>query len=127
MGVLIYLLKHSHVCIDFTDYTEYRCFIKNRTLLGVSYYDTDNFMTNEDKVRLIKFVKKVISELDIYNDFTADIALSKTSIFVIEINSPVYMMAGSGAFSLYDIKNVIDEKHKNINYPIFKGLRDEYD
>ena len=119
--------------IDLTMYDEYRCFIKNRTLLGVSRYYTDsdsmdtsnsNYLSNKDKISLIKFVKKIISELDIYNDFTIDIAFSPSNIFVIEINSPVYMMAGSCYFTLFDIKNVIDKKHENISYPIFKGVKE---
>lgn len=119
--------------IDLTIYDEYRCFIKNRTLLGVSRYYTDsdtmdtsnsNYLSNKDKISLIKFVKKIISELDIYNDFTIDIAFSPSNIFVIEINSPVYMMAGSCYFTHFDIKNVIDKKHENISYPIFKGIKE---
>lgn len=119
--------------IDLTNYTEYRCFIKNRTLLGVSRYDinpdnmnpTDSYyLSNKDKISIITFVKKIISELDIYNDFTIDIALSTDKIIVIEINSPVYMMAGSCYFTLFDITNLIDKKHENISYPIFKGIRE---
>ena len=112
--------------VDFSNYTEYRCFVKDRSLLGVSFYDTDetkdNYLSEKNKLALISFIKKIISELDIYNDFTVDIAFSEKKIFVIEINTPVYMMAGSGYFSLYDVKYVLDKKHENIIYPIFKGI-----
>lgn len=131
--------------IDLTNYAEYRCFIKDRTLLGVSRYYTnsdymdmtDEYLSKKDKISIIKFVKKIISELDIYNDFTVDIAISNTRdeaniykgeclhhIIVIEINSPVYMMAGSCYFTLFDVKNLLDKKHENICYPIFKGIKE---
>jgi hypothetical protein len=83
-----------------------------------------NYLSNKDKILIIKFVKKIISELDIYNDFSIDIAFSPNNIFVIEINSPVYMMAGSCYFTLFDIKNLLDKKHENISYPIFKGVKE---
>ena len=111
--------------IDFAVCTEYRCFITNRSLLGVTFNDLNPLKNNvvvsvDIKLKIIKFISKIMKEI-CYDDCTIDIAINDNNLtlFVVEINSPVYFLAGSGNFTLDEVKEFLLEKKEEYTYPIF--------
>lgn len=104
------------------EYVQYRCFVLNNTLKGVSIYDHQRLNKPLPKQKLIEFVQKVMKSLDFYQDCTLDIAIhiSDLSMFVIEVNSPVYGFAGSAMFTPVEIERVLMNKCEGIDYPVFR-------
>lgn len=108
--------------IDLSDYVEYRCFIHDRQLRGVSHYSVKDKIINVNKSSIKSFINKIIMCLDFYNDFTVDLAINirTCETFVIEINTPVYAYAGSAKFSINEVTNILMKKCEGVDYPVFR-------
>jgi hypothetical protein len=59
--------------------------------------------------------------LDFYEDFTLDVAVNAQTMFVIEVNSPVYGYAGSANFTANEVANILMKDCEGFDYPIFKN------
>lgn len=109
--------------IDMNNYIQYRCFILNNKLRGISLYDECTLQQPFPKEKLIEFIYSVMRQLDFYSDFTIDIAIhinKKDDMFVIEVNSPVYGIAGSANFTVSEISECLMKDCEGIEYPMIK-------
>lgn len=64
------------------------------------------------KAILESFIKKIVLIMDYYYDYVIDTLINKKTneIIVIEINSPVYLLVGSGNFSENQVRMFLIEK-----------------
>ena len=133
---------------DMTQQIELRCFVHNQVLQGVSLdinedltdspQITEDYIINKLKKLqplLNNFVRTVTINIP-YDDYIADISISKTifdnittldseqisskDIWLIEINTPVYLLATSGNFNLANSNhiNYLFKTNDMIDYPI---------
>jgi hypothetical protein len=122
---------------DINNMYEIRCFICKGILRGMSgLYDTNIKLTNIQllKLEINKFIKRVICATE-YKDCTIDIIINKNDcndflisdnikidIILLEINSPVSLLATSGLFNLslpFDRELLCGPINEFINYPQF--------
>jgi hypothetical protein len=105
---------------------EFRCFIHDGTFRAISCEDKNIILP------YINEIKKTISDIVFYTDYdacTIDLAIYKNKIFLVEINTPVYLFASSGNFDLssnYD-RNVLigDYIPEYLKYPVIRDSKNE--
>jgi hypothetical protein len=102
-------------------FVQYRCFILGGKLRGISHYDTLVLSYPICKKTLIDFIHRIMNLLDLYEDFTLDIAVNAFTMFVIEVNSPVYAFAGSAKFTANEVAHILMKDCEGIDYPVFKN------
>lgn len=110
---------------------EFRCFVFDDKLRGISVGNDDTDLQWNDKVKekldMIKSIILIISRDCQYEDFTADFCFNinknqEIVLTLIEINTPVYLCASSGKFDLeqgYDYNVLLGDYDKDlIDYPV---------
>lgn len=108
--------------VDLSNFVEYRCFIHDNELRGISHYSQNTTIFNLDKKKVITFLKKAMSALTFYNDYVLDIAIHihTQDMFVVEVNGPVYGYAGSANFTVTEVVGLLMRKCEGVEYPVFK-------
>jgi hypothetical protein len=112
---------------NISDYYEFRCFVHDGKLRGISSAQPINCKFKIEKIlsNIIKLINNIIFYTE-YDMCTIDIAINQfdQDIIIIEINTPVWLCATSGLFDLtnnYDYEVLLGTyKPDIIEYPIIK-------
>ena len=107
---------------DFSDMTEVRCFIVDGRVTACCQNDSQSDSEpienpKEVKQRVLSFVERLIPFCP-YRECTLDLALNSTAIYLVEINTPFTMLAGTGLFE-YPAESKLLE-NGTPNGPVFR-------
>jgi len=102
---------------------EYRCYVYQKKLRYIEeYYDPENKDHNIEEYHIIKknieeYIGQITEKLrDIYDDYTVDLGIVDGKLTVIEINTPMYLLAGTIMAKYEYITDLIHKTER----PIFK-------
>lgn len=99
---------------------EFRCFIHDKMLRGIS---SEEFLSTINVQEIIKTINRLTFLTD-YDSYCADFTYYQGKLMLIEINTPVWLFACSGLFSLelpYDVEILMGAYMPDIiNYPVIK-------
>lgn len=104
---------------------EFRCFVHDKKLRGISTEDHINISKIEEIIQTINHIT-FISD---YDSYCADFTYYDGKLMLIEINTPVWLFACSGLFCLelpYDVEILMGTYMPDIiNYPVIKTQKTE--
>jgi hypothetical protein len=114
--------------VSFRKATEVRCFIANGKLTAMCQNDSQ---AESEPLRRPAVVKRVVADfigmclpLVPYRDCTIDVAILRGMPYIVEINTPFDMLAGSGLFSYPQEQHLL--ANGTINGPLFRYHTDAF-
>ena len=105
--------------IECNSNNEIRCFVKDKILRGIS--GPYNCKPLISKKSIINLVNKIVKQTE-FDDCSIDLLIDNDELILIEINSPCYLFASSGLFTLHNPEHqmiLFEPISEYINYPIW--------